>query len=139
MMGWWKPFFFTDTGGVQILLESATIDSTQPSTFWFASAFIAFLCIVDRWAAHYALHKFKRQHSIYMSTAIWTIQRFTSGLLMLIMMSFNVILFMEVVLFSGFAELGIRIYWIEKYEEHEISFQRVSTAQDDHIEMEDCM
>ena len=35
---------------------------------------------------------------------VYTLQKFISGLLMLIVMSFNIILFLEVVLFSGFWE-----------------------------------
>ena len=129
MMGWWKPYFFTETEGVQLLFEWAQIEGTQ--TFVLASAVVAILSLLDRWAAHYSIHLL-RQQSVYRSTVIWTLERFASGLLMLVMMSFNAILFLQVVIFSGVAELVMRIYWTK---DDEIAFQTLAQSQ---VELTEC-
>ncbi|CAB9505900.1 expressed unknown protein [Seminavis robusta] len=124
MMGWWKPYFFVDTTGVQLLFDWAKIDDTL--TFISASGSIALLCLLDRFAAHLALHQ---RQKVYSSTLAWTVQRCTSGFLMLIMMSFNIILFLEVVLFSGMSELGMRIYW--QKDQEEVEFRRLNQHDDE--------
>lgn len=117
-MGWWKPYFFVDTSGVQLLFEWAEIDGT--GTFLLCTAAIAALCLLDRLTHHYTMHHLSGR--IYVSTAAWTVQRLTSGLLMLVMMSFNMILFLEVIVFSGMAELSMRIC----YEKEDIPFEKLS-------------
>ena len=51
---------------------------------------------------------------------------------MLVMMSFNVVLFLEVVLFSGAAELWMKL---QKQDREGTNFHRLRTSE---IEMEDC-
>jgi len=124
MDGWWKPYFFIDLDGVQLLLPALVIDGSSFISIIHSSIGILILVLVDRFMAHayycannntssarcyredeYSNHR----NAIYLSTLYYTIQRFTSGLLMLLMMSFNVILFMEIILFSGIVELGMKI------------------------------
>ena len=119
MMGWWKPYFFLDTNGVQLLFDWAKIDGL--ASFLACSSALAALCLVDRFAHHYNLHKLSG--SLCSSTAAWTVQRFTSGLLMLVMMSFNMVLFLEVIIFSGLAELAMRLCY--RKEAEGVAFQRV--------------
>ena len=114
MMGWWKPYFFLDPSGVQLLVPALVIDGSIFSLILSAVG-IAFLALIDRYTAHASRNANACSNTsdglsqVYVSTVYYTIQRFTSGLLMLIMMSFNVILFLEVIIFSGIAELGMKI------------------------------
>ena len=71
--------------------------------------------------------------SVYLSVLCFTTQKFTSGLLMLIMMSFNTLLFLEVVLFSGAAELWMRLR--AQTREGSAHFHSVSMSE---IEMDGC-
>jgi len=109
-MGWWKPYFFLDPSGVQVLVPTLVIDGSIKSVILSAVG-IAFLALIDRYTAHASRNACSTSDGsqVYVSTVYYTIQRFTSGLLMLIMMSFNVILFLEVIIFSGVAELGMEI------------------------------
>lgn len=104
-MGWWKPYFFLNPTGVQFLLPQLVIDGSFETLFASGLA-IALLSILDRYIAHVS----RGNPNVYISTLCYTIQKFTSGLLMLIMMSFNVLLFSEVVLFGGAAELCMKLY-----------------------------
>jgi len=117
-MGWWKPYFFVETNGVQLLFDWAKIESA--GTFLLATAAVAALCLLDRFTHHYAIHKLSGK-SIYLSTVAWTFQRFTSGLLMLVMMSFNAILFLEVIVFSGLTELCMQL----RYQNQELEFEEL--------------
>lgn len=99
-MGWWKPYFFIDLTGVQVLIPAAQIEG--PVSFLLISTSIVCLCFLDRFLSHYVTP------SIYKQTAVYTLQRFTGGLVMLIMMSFNVILFVEMVVFLGMGELYMK-------------------------------
>ena len=110
-MGWWKPYFFLDPSGVQFLVPALVIDGSISSMILSAVG-IAVLAIVDRYAAYFSRSRNKSSlddadttSAVCLSVMFYTTQRFTSGLLMLVMMSFNVILFLEVVFFSGAAEL----------------------------------
>jgi len=129
MDGWWKPYFFIDLNGIQLLLPALVIDGSSFISIILSSIGILILVLIDRFMAHayYCANnnnnnnntssaRFYRDddysnynNAIYLSTLYYTIQRFTSGLLMLLMMSFNVILFMEIILFSGIVELGMKI------------------------------
>ena len=125
-MGWWKPYFFLDPDGVQFLLPNLVIDGGTETLFVSALS-IALLALIDRYMAHTS-----RSTSIYFSAFCFTIQKLTSGLLMLIMMSFNVVLFLEVVLFSGVAELFVKS---QKQQQEGGNFERLSTSE---IEMDGC-
>jgi hypothetical protein len=116
MMGWWKPYFFVDPSGVQLLFGWATIDGFLSVSFLAATATVAVLALTDRWlAAHLSSASMSwsdvtlSARTVYVSTALWTAQRVTSGLIMLIMMSFNAVLFAEALLFLGAAELWVRL------------------------------
>jgi len=106
-MGWWKPYFFLDPSGVQVLIPTLVIDGSIFSII-LSGVGIAVLALIDRYTAH-ASRAVCSTDSVYASTLYYTVQRFTSGLLMLIMMSFNIILFLEVIIFSGAAELWMKI------------------------------
>eukprot|EP00751_Fragilariopsis_kerguelensis_P019895 CAMPEP_0170904424 /NCGR_PEP_ID=MMETSP0734-20130129/50434_1 /TAXON_ID=186038 /ORGANISM="Fragilariopsis kerguelensis, Strain L26-C5" /LENGTH=114 /DNA_ID=CAMNT_0011299959 /DNA_START=52 /DNA_END=395 /DNA_ORIENTATION=- len=98
-MGWWKPHFFLDpTGGA--------IPPTD-----------------TRYTAHASRgssnsSNSSENYSVYISALYYTIQKFTSGLLMLIMMSFNAVLFLEVVFFSGAAELWMKLRRKQREQDH---------------------
>ena len=127
-MGWWKPYFFLDTTGVQFLLPELVIDGSF-ETLFVSGLVVAFLSFLDRYTAHAS-----RGNHVYYSALCYTIQKFTSGLLMLVMMSFNGVLFLEVVLFSGAAELWMKII-AQNNRQGSSQYQGVGTSE---IEMDDC-
>ncbi len=128
-MGWWKPYFFLDPTGVQFLLPGLVIDGSL-ETLLVSGLSILVLSILDRYAAHAS----RNHHSnIHRSVFYYTVQKFTSGLLMLIMMSFNALLFLEVVLFGGAAELWMKLQTQNNRQENRVEYQGISE-----IEMEDC-
>ena len=105
MMGWWQPHFFVDVTGVEVLFSFFPI--TGFFSFLLATAFIALLCAIDRWIAWRATEA--RASSITpqednTSVLLWSGQRLTGGLIMLLMMSFNFVLFIESIVFLGVFE-----------------------------------
>jgi hypothetical protein len=146
-MGWWKPYFFLDPTGVQLLLPNLVIDGSKETLFVSGLA-IAVLALLDRYTAHAAASRIQSRignsndddnyNAVYFSALCYTVQKFTSGLLMLIMMSFNAVLFLEVVLFSGAAEL-----WMKLRTQNNTprggggsgTFHRIHTSE---VEMNDC-
>jgi len=121
-MGWWKPHFFLDPTGVQFLLPTLVIDGSF-ETLFVSGLVIAFLALVDRYTAHASRgssnsSNSSENYSVYISALYYTIQKFTSGLLMLIMMSFNAVLFLEVVFFSGAAELWMKLRRKQREQDH---------------------
>ena len=98
-MGWWRPYFFWDLNSVQVLHEKLVLDGSLGSIL-LVSLGIAALAFVDRLLAHHH----KRQDTAISHSLHYMLQKSTGGLLMLILMSFNIILFMEVILFCGMWE-----------------------------------
>ena len=129
-MGWWKPYFFLDPTGVQLLLPNLVIDGSAETLVVSAFA-IALIAFLDRYMAH--VSRKDLDISVYLSVLCFTTQKFTSGLLMLIMMSFNTLLFLEVVLFSGTAELWMRLR--ARTREGSAHFHSVAMSE---IEMDGC-
>mmetsp|Transcript_21458 Transcript_21458/g.53202 ORF Transcript_21458/g.53202 Transcript_21458/m.53202 type:complete len:133 (+) Transcript_21458:107-505(+) len=130
-MGWWKPYFFLDPTGVQLLLPGLVIDGSL-ATLFLSGVAIALLSFLDRYTAHFSRNN--QNASSYTLALCYTIQKFTSGLLMLVMMSFNALLFMEVVVFSGAAELWTKIR-AQNSRQQNVEYQGVHTSE---IEMDDC-
>ena len=89
-MGWWHPYFFTSTADVQLLLPSLTIDPDRPLTLLLALALVFLLCLTDRWAAA-RTRSADRTSSSYL--VYYGLQRASGGSVMLVMMSFNMVLF----------------------------------------------
>jgi len=129
-MGWWKPYFFLDPTGVQLLLPNLVIDG-KAETLVVSAFAIALIAFLDRYMAH--VSRKDSGISVYLSVLCFTTQKFTSGLLMLIMMSFNTLLFLEVVLFSGTAELWMRLR--AQTREGSAHFHSVAMSE---IEMDGC-
>jgi hypothetical protein len=110
-MGWWKPYFFTDTSGVQLLLSPLQIGGL--GSLLLATVGVGLLCLLDRWAAAEAAAARRRLPHLHSSSSSsagavtvvaacwWTLQRLTGGLVMLLMMTFNLLIFLEVVTFLG--------------------------------------
>ena len=107
-MGWWKPYFFTDTSGVQLLLSPLQIGGL--GSLLLATVGVGLLCLLDRWAAAEAAAARRRLPHLHSSSSAgavtgaacwWTLQRLTGGLVMLLMMTFNLLIFLEVVTFLG--------------------------------------
>ena len=128
-MGWWKPYFFLDPTGVQFLHHDLVIDGSFETLFVSGSG-IALLSILD----HYAARASKANPNVYISTLYYTIQKLTSGLLMLVMMSFNGLLFLEVVLFGGAAELMMKLHEPQQ-RNRQGTYQGIPVSE---IEMDDC-
>ena len=106
--GWWKPFFFIDPTKVQVLFSFCQIEGTGSLLLY--SGAVAALCTFDRWAAAKASQLRAAASSPADDTtdvAWWALQRLSGGLVMLVMMSFNAILFAETVVFLGLAELAM--------------------------------
>lgn len=115
-MGWWKPYFFDSPIGVQLLFPTWVI--TGVPSFLVATIAIALLCLSDRLSAS-AASTFRKHADVnrdadsarcgadMWAVFLWTLQRLTSGLIMLIMMSFNLLLFLETVIFLGLSELAV--------------------------------
>ena len=91
-MGWWRPYFFVDSTGVQLLLPTLALDGSAASLI-FCVMFVAPLAILDRWLERATCDKraVSSSHESDGSVALlWTAQRATGTLLMLLFMSFNV-------------------------------------------------
>ena len=118
-MGWWKPYFFWKVWGVQVLLPSLVIEGWV--SFLVVSSGIAGLCCMDRHLAHAstasstssstttALSSSSSSSAVAKDVLVYTLSRFTSGLVMLIMMSFNALLYLEVILFLGASEYYLQL------------------------------
>ena len=105
MMGWWRPFFFFDLSGVQILIAPFVLDG--PLSWLLAAGAIASLCWLDRSLASLLsapLRKDSEPRSDNAASALFMGQRCTGGLIMLLLMSFNAIVFAYTILALGLAE-----------------------------------
>ena len=104
-MGWWRPYFFIELERVQLLYSGFTLSSRASCV---AAVFvIGLLSLADRWLAHThaavaAVAASHRDDTIV--AIVWTAQRITGALLMLIQMSFNVVLFALTICCLGVAE-----------------------------------
>ena len=138
-MGWWKPYFFWDVQGVQVLLPSLVIQTDKGWSFLGASLLIAILCFVDRHLAHAAIiasgnnNKHDDDKSTHLSiakdTLVYTGSRFTSGLVMLVMMSFNAVLYLEVILFVGVSEYFLRLRQQKRQRQQQREYDQHSQLQ----------
>ena len=98
-MGWWRPYFFVELTGVQLLLPGLVLRSYGDC--FLGGCFIAVLGYADRWLAHATSRTLRNDNA---TAALFTAQRLTGGLLMLLMMSFNVPLFLWTVTCVGASE-----------------------------------
>lgn len=105
-MGWWKPFFFTDVTGVQVLFAGARIEG--PASFAVVILCIALLCGFDRWAAARAAALYDSREKELSAVGWWAAQRLSGGLVMLLMMTFNAVLFLATIGCLALAELAVR-------------------------------
>ena len=97
------PYFFVDTTGVQLLFSGLEIQGS--GTLIVYSALVAALCLADRFAAAKAAALKGNRERELAAVGWWTAQRCSGGLVMLVMMSFNLVLFLETVVFLGVSEL----------------------------------
>lgn len=107
-MGWWKPYFFVSLDKVQVLFPWWRAEG--PTAVLFTAVGIAAICTADRYAAAKAAQlRLAASSPAEEITAVawWTAQRLTGGLVMLLMMTFNVILFLLTIMFLGIAELAM--------------------------------
>eukprot|EP01051_Picozoa_sp_SAG22_P009488 SAG22_NODE_795_length_7149_cov_16.608227_5_plen_134_part_00 len=129
-MGWWKPYFFVDVAGVQVLFSGARIGSSAASL---AAAVlgIALLCLFDRLAAAQAaaLRGGGREKE-NAAVGWWAAQRLSGGLVMLVMMTFNVVLFGTTIACLAAAELAV----VKTFRPGVHQFRAVPTADDDGVE-----
>ena len=105
MMGWWRPYFFLDLSGVQILFAFFVLDG--PVSWLLAAAAIATLCWLDRHLASLLSapsRKDSEPRGDNAAAALFMAQRCTAGLVMLLLMSFNAIVFAYTILALGLAE-----------------------------------
>jgi hypothetical protein len=105
MMGWWKPYFFFNPSGVQLLVPGFALDSV--TSYVFGALAIAALSITDRTLSRMAMRSAKVASSHAgdsHSALLFTAQRFTGGLVMLLMMTFNFWIFIWTVLSLGLGE-----------------------------------
>jgi len=115
-MGWWRPYFFIDPYGSQLLFSWAEIDG--PQSLLLSSMAVAVLALFDRWVADRSDQMRKRLRAIDIGDSCrdlwldqiravswWTLQKLSGGMLMLILMSFCAVLFLETVVFLGLAGL----------------------------------
>ena len=86
-MGWWKPYFFFDPHGVQLLLPSFVLGTA--SSYIGAAVSIVLLCLADRRLAHALSAAAAGSESANARAALFLVQRCTGTLLMLLLMSFN--------------------------------------------------
>lgn len=82
-MGWWRPFFFFDPTGVQLLLPWLVLDSAP--SYALGALAIACLALADRRLAHASAPSGDNAQA-----ALYTAQRASGTLVMLLLMSFNV-------------------------------------------------
>jgi len=99
-MGWWKPYFYSNVSGIQILFRGLQIDSDRPLTIFLALSFIFALCLIDRTVA--ARTESTRGTSSYIP--YYFLQRLSGGLVMLVLMSFNAVLFGVTIVFLSVCE-----------------------------------
>ena len=104
MGGWWHPYFFFDYHGVQVLLFGAKLHNGFD--FLLASVAILLLCVMDAWVGrwdHAVTGQPALEHAL-LKSALKAGHATTHFLIMLIVMSFNVSLFIVTVLSMGVAE-----------------------------------
>ena len=99
------PVFFVDVAGVQLLFS--TLEITGPATFLLCSVLLGAVCAFDRFAAARAASLKGLPQCECAAVGWWTAQRLSGGLVMLVMMSFNLVLFAETIAFLGAAELSM--------------------------------
>ena len=101
-VGWWRPHFFIETDGVQLLLPGVVLESMGSHIIGFA--LVLLLCIADR----FLQHRFGFAEPVP-SAVLYAFQRLTGGLIMLLMMTFCLPLFVWIILSLGVGEwLAIR-------------------------------
>ena len=101
-MGWWKPYFFSEVTGVQVLFSPLEIRGAVD--FLFAALFVLVLCFADGWLSkRNKLHHTGTRSHLRLS-ALKAIHTATHFLIMLVVMSFNIWLFLCVVVSTGLAE-----------------------------------
>ena len=101
-MGWWRPYFFMSTEGVQLLLPEIVLSGPVSHVAGFA--LVLLLCVADR----FLTHRFGFSEPVA-SAMLYAVQRLTGGLVMLLLMSFNAPLFVWVICSLGVGEwLAIR-------------------------------
>ena len=102
MMGWWHPYFFTNLTGVQLLAPSIQLSSGAGSLLW-ATLLIFALCSADA-----LLRRWKRRispvHRPAARSIVGAAAMACHFLIMLVVMSFNVQLFVLVVVCSCLCE-----------------------------------
>ena len=103
-MGWWRPYFFLDPTGVQLLSPSLAL-SDAPSLL-LGAAGLLLLAMGERHVAH-ALARSSTRHTPADDTAfalLWTANRLVGTLVMLLFMSFNVPIILWLLTCLGVAE-----------------------------------
>ena len=122
-MSWtstWQPYFGTSPVGVHVLFSWLQI---RRSTDLLASSVgLAVLCVLDRYVAFRAKaleaptgHALPRENAL-VAVAWRTAQRLSSGLLLLVIVSFDLVLFVETIVFLGLGEL--LVMKAAKHEQH---------------------
>lgn len=100
-MGWWRPYFFFDTDGVQLLVPWFALGGA--SSHLLGALVVLALSGADRLLAR-TLTAARASHDDRAAALLYALSRLTSGLIMLLMMSFNIWIFLWTVLSLGFAE-----------------------------------
>ena len=103
-MGWWKPYFFTDLEGVQLLVPSFVLEGTFGVSWCSAAVVILALATLDRGLASLHQTHQPQRHSDNVAAAFFMAQRLSAGLVMLLLMSFNAIVFAYTIAALGAAE-----------------------------------
>ena len=96
-MGWWHPYFFSDTEGVQLLLPDVVLSG--PVSLFVGFLLVALLCVADR----FLFHRFGFNEPAP-AAVLYAVQRLTGGLVMLLMMTFNAPLFAWIICSLGVGE-----------------------------------
>ena len=110
-MGWWRPYFFIDPTGVQILLPFLELGSAV--SYLLGALAIAAVCGVDRLLARLAADSAKAamgHRDDTQTAALWTVQRATGGFVMLLLMTFNVPVFAWTIACLGATERAVLYY-----------------------------
>jgi len=111
MMGWWKPFFFSDLTGVQLFFDWLTVDSFEgflaALLLLLVLACTARMCPMLATALDSESEDWDLKREVKMAL-LHSLSKLASLLLMLAAMSFNTVLFFAVVAVSGLAHLAAR-------------------------------
>ena len=101
MMGWWHPYFFTNLTGVQLL--SPSIQLSGAGSLWWATLLIFALCSADALLRRWKL-RISPVHRPAARSIVGAAAMACHFLIMLVVMSFNVQLFVLVVVCSCLCE-----------------------------------